>query len=99
MDIDRADDDQNGESEANQDDPDSEVGAMEFRLFASQDLPTVITLNMKEPEIVHVHHERPELDESPGSLRIQQITEAVIDATTILGQAQAPWVSFYATLP
>ncbi|KAI8606307.1 hypothetical protein EDD21DRAFT_400548 [Dissophora ornata] len=74
-----------------------QMESMEFRLFASQDTPTAIILNKKEPEIVHVHRERPELDESPGSERMQQIEEASIDAATILEQAKIPWArTFFA---
>ncbi|KAG0373533.1 hypothetical protein BGX24_011572 [Mortierella sp. AD032] len=69
---------------------------MEFRLFASDDTPTSIVLNAKEPEIIYVHRERPPLDESPGSERMRQIAEAAIDAKTVLAQSQIPWArSFF----
>ncbi|KAF9550957.1 hypothetical protein EC957_010724 [Mortierella hygrophila] len=73
-----------------------EDGGMEFRLFASDDTPTAIVLNAKEPEIIYVHRERPPLDESPGSERMRQFAEAVIDAKTVLEQSHIPWArSFY----
>ncbi|KAG0308785.1 hypothetical protein BGZ98_006832 [Dissophora globulifera] len=77
--------------EQQQDEGDGQVEAMEFRLFASQDTPTVIVLDQKEVEIIHVHRERPDLDESAGSERMRQITEAAIDAATVLEQAKVPW--------
>ncbi|ORZ06309.1 hypothetical protein BCR41DRAFT_361049 [Lobosporangium transversale] len=65
---------------------------LEFRLFASQDVPTAVLLTQKEPEIFHaVHRERPDLDESPGSERMQHIAEAVIDTATVLNQSRVPW--------
>jgi hypothetical protein len=93
MDVDGSDDGQSVKSKASQDDMDPEAEAMEFRLFASQDTPVSVSLAVQEPKAVHVHYERPELDESPRSLRMKQISEAVIDATTILEQAQVPWVT------
>jgi hypothetical protein len=93
MDTDSLDEDQSVKSNVGQGDQDSEMEAMEFRLFSSQDTPAAILLDIKEPEIVHVHYDRPELDESPGSLRMQHISEAAIDAATILEQAQVPWVT------
>ncbi|KAF9102244.1 hypothetical protein BGX27_011116 [Mortierella sp. AM989] len=72
-------------------------GAMEFRLFSTQDTPTAIVLNQKEPEVLYVHRERAELDESPESERMQQIAEAAIDSTVILRQSKMPWErSFFA---
>ncbi|KAK3825580.1 MAG: hypothetical protein J3Q66DRAFT_328074 [Benniella sp.] len=91
MDTDSLDEDQSVKSNVGQGDQDSEMEAMEFRLFSSQDTPATILLNTKELETVHVHYDRPELDESPGSLRMHHISEAAIDAATILEQAQVPW--------
>ncbi|KAF9963872.1 hypothetical protein BGZ70_007137 [Mortierella alpina] len=74
-----------------QDQNEDEEEAMEFRLFASQDAPSTITLHKTEPVVVHVHRERPDLDESPGSERMEQIAAAAIDAHSILGLAKIPW--------
>ncbi|KAF8985197.1 hypothetical protein BGZ46_005560 [Entomortierella lignicola] len=76
----------NEDSEVN-----DEEDVMQFRLFATQDTPTTIILHHHEPEVLHQHRERPELDESPGSERMQQIALAAIDATTILQQSKMPW--------
>ncbi|KAG9067318.1 hypothetical protein KI688_012101 [Linnemannia hyalina] len=87
-----SDSDKSDVDEEGQDEDDG----MEFRLFASDETPTTIVLNAKEPEIIYVHRERPPLDESPGSERMQQIAEAVIDAKTVLEQSHIPWArSFY----
>ncbi|KAF9131754.1 hypothetical protein BGW39_001356 [Mortierella sp. 14UC] len=84
------------EEEQQQQQNQDEDEGMEFRLFASDDTPTAIILNAKEPEIIYVHRERPPLDESPGSERMRQITEAAIDAKTILEQSHIPWArSFF----
>ncbi|KAF9909061.1 hypothetical protein EC991_009122 [Linnemannia zychae] len=83
------------EDEEQQKDQNEDEG-MEFRLFAWDDTPTAIILNAKEPEIVHVHRERPPLDESPGSERMRQIAEAAIDTKTVLEQSHIPWArSFF----
>ncbi|KAF9168478.1 hypothetical protein BGX21_011353 [Mortierella sp. AD011] len=72
-------------------------GVMEFRLFATQDTPTAIILKQKEPEILYVHRDRADLDESPESERMKHISEAVIDVATILQQSKVPWErSFFA---
>lgn len=84
-------DDDSDKSEVDEEGQDEDDG-MEFRLFASHDTPTAIVLNAKEPEIIHVHRERPPLDESPGSERMRQIAGAVIDAKTVLEQSHIPWV-------
>ncbi|KAF9192272.1 hypothetical protein BGZ51_005841 [Haplosporangium sp. Z 767] len=74
-----------------------EVDAMEFRLFASQDTPTAIVLAQTQPELVYVHRERPDLEESPGSVRMKQIADAAIDSATIMEQAKIPWTrTFFA---
>ncbi|KAF9572814.1 hypothetical protein EC968_009453 [Mortierella alpina] len=78
-------------SKTPQDHYEHEEEAMEFRLFASQDAPSTITLHKTEPEIVHVHTERPDLDESPGSERMKRIAAAAIDASSILRLAEIPW--------
>ncbi|KAF8937581.1 hypothetical protein BGZ47_008959 [Haplosporangium gracile] len=83
-------DDDSDKSEADEEGQDEDDG-MEFRLFASDDTPTAIVLNAKEPEIFYVHRERPLLDESPGSERMRQIAEAAIDSKTILEQSHIPW--------
>ncbi|KAF9423939.1 hypothetical protein BGZ76_003593, partial [Entomortierella beljakovae] len=70
---------------------DDEDNAMEFRLFSAQDTPTKITITAREPEIMHIHRERAELDESPRSIRMQQIKEAAIDAALVLSQSKVPW--------
>ena len=84
-------DDDSDKSELDEEGQDEDDG-MEFRLFASDDTPTAIVLNAKEPEIIYVHRERPPLDESPGSERMRQIAEAVVDAKTVLEQSHIPWV-------
>ncbi|KAF9148593.1 hypothetical protein BG015_009655 [Linnemannia schmuckeri] len=83
-------DDDSDKSEAEEEGQGEDDG-MEFRLFASDDTPTTIVLNSKEPEIIYVHRERPPLDESPGSERMRQIVEAAIDAKTVLEQSHIPW--------
>lgn len=85
-------DDDSDKSEVDEESQGEDDG-MEFRLFASDDTPTAIVLNAKEPEIIYVHRERPPLDESPGSERMRQIAEAAIDAKTVLEQSHIPWVS------
>ncbi|KAF9920224.1 hypothetical protein FBU30_009981 [Linnemannia zychae] len=83
------------EEEQQQHDQDEDE-AMEFRLFASDDTPTAIVLNSKDPEILYVHRERPPLDESPNSERMRQIAQAAIDAKTIIEQSHIPWArSFF----
>jgi hypothetical protein len=91
----RADNDLNKSDtdEEEQQENQSEDEGMEFRLFASDDTPTAIVLNAKEPEVIHVHRERPPLDESSGSERMRQISEAAIDTKTVLEQSHIPWVS------
>jgi len=71
---------------------------MEFRLFATSDdkddTPTsIVVLNPKAPVEIYVHRDREDLDESPGSERMQQIIASAIDAKTILDQANVPWVT------
>src|SRR5690242_2984933 len=83
--------DDSDKSEVGEEGQDEDDG-MKFRLFASDDTPTAIVLNAKEPEIIYVHRERPPLDESPGSERMRQIAEAAIDAKTLLEQSHIPWV-------
>lgn len=75
----------------------NEDSAMEFRLFATQDTPTKISLVHKPAQEVTqlleaTHRLRREVDENPGSERMQQIKEAAIDAMTVLEQAKIPWV-------
>lgn len=75
----------------------NEDTAMEFRLFATQDTPTRISLVHKPAQEVTqlleaTHRLRREVDENPGSERMQQIKEAAIDAMTVLEQAKIPWV-------
>lgn len=69
-----------------------EVDVMEFRLFASQDTPTAIVLAQTQPELVYVHRERPDLEESPESERMNRIADAAIDSATIMEQARILWV-------
>ncbi|KAG0256986.1 hypothetical protein BG011_004215 [Mortierella polycephala] len=74
-----------------------EVDVMEFRLFASQDTPTTIVLAQTQPELVYVHRERPDLEESPGSERMNRIADATIDNATVMEQAKVPWTrAFFA---
>ncbi|KAF9294839.1 hypothetical protein BGZ88_003286 [Linnemannia elongata] len=88
-------DDDSDKSEVDEESQGEDDG-MEFRLFASDDTPTAIVLNAKEPEIIYVHRERPPLDESPGSERMRQIAEAAIDVKTVLEQSHIPWArSFF----
>ncbi|KAG0212412.1 ATP-dependent RNA helicase dbp4 [Mortierella sp. GBA30] len=86
----RADIEQQGTGDTLQAQP-GEEEAMEFRLFAYQDTPETIILNKKQPEVVYVHRERPDLDESSGSERIKQIAASVLSTKTILDQAKIPW--------
>ncbi|KAF9338295.1 hypothetical protein BG006_006637 [Podila minutissima] len=74
----------------------NEDAAMEFRLFATQDAPTKISLVHKPAqEVIQLleatHQLRREVDENPGSERMLQIQEAAIDAMTVLEQAKIPW--------
>lgn len=75
-----------------QDQDEHEEEVMEFRLFASQDTPSTIILHNTEPVAAHVHRERPDLDESPGSERMKQLASVAIDASSILSLAKIPWV-------
>ncbi|KAG0100854.1 hypothetical protein BGZ93_000041 [Podila epicladia] len=86
-------------SSSHQDEADqgeNEDTAMEFRLFATQDTPTKISLVHKPAqEVIQLleatHQLRREVDENPGSERMLQIQEAAIDAMTVLEQAKIPW--------
>ncbi|KAG0012619.1 hypothetical protein BGZ81_001469 [Podila clonocystis] len=74
----------------------NEDAAMEFRLFATQDTPTKISLVHKPAQEVTqlleaTHRLRREVDETPGSEHMLQIQDAVIDAITVLEQAKIPW--------
>ncbi|KAI9238663.1 MAG: hypothetical protein BYD32DRAFT_413101 [Podila humilis] len=74
----------------------NEDTAMEFRLFATQDTPTKISLVHKPAQEVTqlleaTHRLKREVDENLGSERMQQIKEAAIDAMTVLEQAKIPW--------
>ncbi|KAF9406090.1 hypothetical protein BGZ94_003244 [Podila epigama] len=83
------------QSENEQDDEDPDTG-MEFRLFATQDAPTKITL-VQQPtqDVSHLleatYWLKRQVDDSPGSTRSKHIQEAAIDARTILEQAKIPW--------
>ncbi|KAF9315669.1 hypothetical protein BG003_002801 [Podila horticola] len=82
------------QDEANQ--GENEDAAMEFRLFAAQDTPTMISLVHKPAQeviqLLEVTHQlRREVDENPGSERMLHIQEAAIDAMTVLEQAKIPW--------
>ncbi|KAG0319965.1 hypothetical protein BG000_003741 [Podila horticola] len=86
-------------SSSHQDEADqgeNEDAAMEFRLFATQDTPTMISLVHKPAqEVIQLleatHQLRREVDENPGSERMLRIQEAAIDAMTVLEQAKIPW--------
>ncbi|KAG0029306.1 hypothetical protein BGZ82_008028 [Podila clonocystis] len=74
----------------------NEDTAMEFRLFATQDTPTKISLVHKPAQEVTqlleaTHRLRREVDENPGSERMLQMQDAAIDAMTVLEQAKTPW--------
>lgn len=86
------------QDEANQ--GENEDAAMEFRLFAAQDTPTMISLVHKPAQeviqLLEVTHQlRREVDENPGSERMLHIQEAAIDAMTVLEQAKIPWVMIH----
>ncbi|KAF9996886.1 hypothetical protein BGZ80_010353 [Entomortierella chlamydospora] len=97
IDSDVSQDESSGAEQVDDNEAEDDDGVMEFRLFATQDTPTTILLKQKEPEILYVHRDRADLDESPESERMKHISEAAIDVTTILQQSKMPWErSFFA---